>query len=80
GAPASSSSAGAVAVFDVSACGEAPACPADINGNGTTDPGDFTAWVAAYNAGLPAADQNSNGSVEPGDFTAWIAAYNIGCP
>lgn len=54
-------------------------CPADINNNGIADPGDFTAWIAAYNAGLPAADQNGNGVIEPGDFTAWVANYNAGC-
>ncbi|MGP1273168.1 MAG: GC-type dockerin domain-anchored protein [Phycisphaerales bacterium] len=56
-----------------------PPCPADLNGNGVADPGDFTAWVAAYNMGDPAADQNGNGAIEPGDFTAWVANYNAGC-
>ncbi|MGP1273694.1 MAG: GC-type dockerin domain-anchored protein [Phycisphaerales bacterium] len=61
---------------------ESPAsdCPADVNGNGVADPGDFTAWVAAYNLGEPAADQNGNGVTDPGDFSAWVANYNIGCP
>lgn len=55
-------------------------CPADTNGDGTLSPGDFTAWVAAYNAGLQAADQNADGLVSPGDFTAWVANYQAGCP
>ncbi|MGP1273141.1 MAG: GC-type dockerin domain-anchored protein [Phycisphaerales bacterium] len=55
-------------------------CPADLNGNGVADPGDFTAWVAAYNQGDLRADLNGNGVADPGDFTAWVAAYNIGCP
>ncbi|MGP1272571.1 MAG: GC-type dockerin domain-anchored protein [Phycisphaerales bacterium] len=54
-------------------------CVADVNGNGVADPGDFTAWVAAYNQGDLAADANGNGVTDPGDFTAWVAAYNIGC-
>ncbi|MGP1273690.1 MAG: GC-type dockerin domain-anchored protein, partial [Phycisphaerales bacterium] len=54
-------------------------CLADTNGNGVVDPGDFTAWVAAYNANDPAADANGNGAADPGDFTAWVAAYNAGC-
>ncbi|MGP1273682.1 MAG: matrixin family metalloprotease [Phycisphaerales bacterium] len=53
--------------------------PADVNGNGEVDPGDFTAWVAAYNANDIAADQNGNGVVDSGDFTAWVNNYNIGC-
>ncbi|MGP1271714.1 MAG: FG-GAP repeat domain-containing protein [Phycisphaerales bacterium] len=57
-----------------------PPCPADANGNGQLDPGDFSAWVAAYNLGLPEADQNNNGLIEPADFTAWVVNYNAGCP
>ncbi|MGP1273514.1 MAG: hypothetical protein ACTS22_09285 [Phycisphaerales bacterium] len=51
---------------------------ADVNNNGSAEPGDFTAWVAAYNGNSYLADQNSNGAVEPGDFTAWVANYNLG--
>lgn len=51
---------------------------ADVNDNGVAEPGDFTAWVAAYNAGDLRADANQNGANEPGDFTAWVAAYNQG--
>ena len=49
---------------------------ADTNQDGATSPGDFTAWVAAYNAGSPAADQNNDGLLTPGDFTAWVINYN----
>ncbi|MGP1273409.1 MAG: PQQ-dependent sugar dehydrogenase [Phycisphaerales bacterium] len=59
-------------------CEEVP-CLADVNGNGETDPGDFTAWVTAYNSGDLAADQNQNGELDPGDFTAWVTNYNAGC-
>ncbi|MGP1273122.1 MAG: GC-type dockerin domain-anchored protein [Phycisphaerales bacterium] len=55
------------------------ACLADVNGNGVLDPGDFTAWVTAYNAGDASADQNQNGALDPGDFTAWVTNYNAGC-
>ncbi|MGP1273340.1 MAG: M12 family metallo-peptidase [Phycisphaerales bacterium] len=59
---------------------DTPICLADTNGNGELDPGDFTAWVTAYNAGdVPTADQNGNGSLDPGDFTAWVTNYNAGC-
>ncbi len=55
-------------------------CLADVNGDGMLTPGDFTAWIAAFNSGSPACDQNSDGLCEPSDFTAWIANYNAGCP
>ncbi|MGP1273166.1 MAG: GC-type dockerin domain-anchored protein [Phycisphaerales bacterium] len=56
-----------------------PTCLPDVNGNGALDPGDFTAWVAAYNAQDPAADQNSDGLIDPSDFSAWVANFNAGC-
>jgi len=56
-------------------------CPsiADVNGDDALTPADFSAWIAAYNAGLPIADQNQDGQITPGDFSAWIANYNLGC-
>ncbi|MEL7484993.1 MAG: GC-type dockerin domain-anchored protein, partial [Planctomycetota bacterium] len=63
----------------VSDCG-GPDCPADVNGNGVADPGDFNAWVAAFNAGAPECDQNGDGSCDPGDFNAWVINFNAGCP
>ncbi|MGP1273255.1 MAG: GC-type dockerin domain-anchored protein [Phycisphaerales bacterium] len=54
-------------------------CVADTNGNGVLDPGDFTAWVTAYNAQDPVADQNGDGIIDPADFTAWVVNYNAGC-
>ncbi|MEO1534731.1 MAG: GC-type dockerin domain-anchored protein [Planctomycetota bacterium] len=55
------------------------ACLADSNGDGTLTPADFNAWVAAFNAGDPAADQNQDGSINPSDFNAWVINYNAGC-
>ena len=60
--------------------GTAPPCPADTNGIGITDTGDFAAWVAAFNAGAPQCDQNGDGSCQPDDFAAWVKNYNLGCP
>ncbi len=56
-------------------------CPniADVNDDGVLSPADFSAWIAAFNAGDPAADQNADGSITPADFTAWISNYNQGC-
>ena len=51
-----------------------------MNQNGAAEPTDFTAWVAAYNAGDRKADQNGDESVTPTDFTAWVGNYNAGCP
>lgn len=56
-----------------------PACAADVNGDGTLSPSDFTAWIAAFNSQAPECDQNADGSCTPADFTAWIASYNAGC-
>ena len=60
-----------------------PACPsdclADTNGDGTLSPSDFTGWIIAFNANLPACDQNEDGSCTPSDFNAWIINFNAGC-
>jgi len=54
-------------------------CPADVNGDGVLTAADFTAWIAAFNAGAPGCDQNADGNCDPTDFTAWIANFNAGC-
>lgn len=54
-------------------------CLADVNGDGSVSPADFTAWINAFNNSLPGCDQNDDGSCTPADFTAWIANFNIGC-
>ncbi|MEO0608831.1 MAG: GC-type dockerin domain-anchored protein [Planctomycetota bacterium] len=63
----------------VTDCG-GPACLADVNGNGVADPGDFNAWILAFNNQDPACDQNGDGLCNPGDFNAWILNFNAGCP
>ncbi len=55
------------------------ACLADVNLDGAASPADFSAWIAAFNAGSHRADQNGDEAVTPADFTAWIANYNAGC-
>ncbi|MEL6795366.1 MAG: VCBS repeat-containing protein [Planctomycetota bacterium] len=55
------------------------ACPADTNGDGLLSPGDFNAWVLAFNAESSACDQNNDGLCTPGDFNAWILNFNAGC-
>ena len=51
----------------------------DVNGDGLLTPGDFNAWVLAYNTGLPSADQNGDGQVNPNDFNAWVLNFQDGC-
>jgi len=57
----------------------APACLADVNGDGTLSGQDFSAWISAYNSGDPKADQNLDGVIDPTDFSAWLANFNTGC-
>ncbi len=54
-------------------------CVADVNSDGVLTPADFTAWIAAFNAGATGCDQNGDGACSPADFTAWISNYNAGC-
>lgn len=54
-------------------------CPADTNGDDRLDPGDFTAWVVAYNNQDPECDQNGDDACAPDDFTAWLSNFNAGC-
>jgi len=54
-------------------------CVADVNGDGTLSPADFTAWIGSFNDNVPECDQNGDGLCTPADFTAWIANYNTGC-
>lgn len=66
------------------------ACPADLNGDGFVDDGDFPIFVAAYNVldcadtAMPAgcaADLNGDGFVDDADFVAFVVAYNeLVCP
>jgi len=55
-------------------------CLPDVNHDGQVTAADFTAWVAAFNAGAPECDQNGDGSCTAADFTAWVANFNAGCP
>ncbi|MEO1535323.1 MAG: GC-type dockerin domain-anchored protein, partial [Planctomycetota bacterium] len=54
-------------------------CPADVNGDGELGPGDFNAWVAAFNAGGDGCDQNGDGACNPADFNAWVVNFVAGC-
>ena len=51
---------------------------ADANGDGFVNPGDFNAWILAFNSGNFRADQNFDGIINPGDFNSWILNFNLG--
>ncbi|MEL6796771.1 MAG: spondin domain-containing protein [Planctomycetota bacterium] len=54
-------------------------CEADVNADGALTPGDFNAWVLAFNAQSAACDQNGDGQCLPSDFNAWALNFNAGC-
>lgn len=54
-------------------------CIADVNGDGSLTPADFSAWVTAFNSMDSGCDQNADGACSPADFSAWVANYNAGC-
>ena len=54
-------------------------CLPDTNENGEVDFGDYSTWIALFNAGDYRADMNRDGEVTPADFGAWVAEYNSGC-
>lgn len=64
-------------VFDVSI--EAPACPADVTGNGAVDVDDLLAVLAAWGTGDPAADIVPDGIVNVDDLLVILASWGA-CP
>ena len=54
-------------------------CLPDVNGDGNLTPGDFNAWILAFNNQDPGCDQNGDAQCTPGDFNAWILNFNNGC-
>jgi hypothetical protein len=69
----------------------APACQADVTGDGTVDGSDFIAFINSFGIGDPTvdpaadvagagADGNSpDGTIDGSDFIAFINAFAIGC-
>ena len=58
----------------------APACPGDVNGDGSTDAGDFVILAGNFGAPVPAntaGDLNGDGVVDAADFV--ILAGDFGC-
>ncbi len=57
-----------------------PTCAADLNGDGSLDFFDVSAFLVAYNAMDPIADFNGDGMFNFFDVSAFLVAYNAGCP
>ncbi|MEL6796503.1 MAG: GC-type dockerin domain-anchored protein [Planctomycetota bacterium] len=54
-------------------------CPADVNRDGVATPGDFNAWIVAFNDQSTLCDQNGDGECTAGDFNAWVLNFTTGC-
>jgi hypothetical protein len=55
------------------------ACRADFNHDGVANNDDLTAFLAAFQAGLPSADFDRNGTIDQADADAFMAALAAGC-
>jgi hypothetical protein len=54
-------------------------CPADFDCSGFVDLEDHGSFVAAFEAGDPAADFDGTGFVDTDDFTTFVAAFEHAC-
>ncbi|MCC6426126.1 MAG: EF-hand domain-containing protein [Phycisphaerales bacterium] len=54
-------------------------CPSDFDGSGFVDLEDFTAFVAAFEAGTDNADFDDSGFVDLDDYVAFVLAFESGC-
>jgi len=55
-------------------------CAADLNGDGSLDFFDVSAFLAAFSAQGPTADFDGNGSWDFFDVSAFLGAFSAGCP
>jgi len=62
------------------AMGTAPACAADLTGDGVLDFFDVSAFLSAYGSMDPAADFDGNGVFNFFDVSAFLGAFSAGCP
>jgi hypothetical protein len=66
----------AVKLSVVTDCGS---CPADFDGSGFVDIEDYSAFVAAFEAGVDEADFDGSGFVDIEDFSDFVSAFENGC-
>jgi len=62
------------------ACESIVACPADLNGDGSLNFLDVSAFLSAFGSGDPVADFSGDGSFNFLDVSAFLAAFGAGCP
>ncbi len=62
------------------ATGSAPACPADLTGDGRLNFFDVSAFLNAFSGMDPAADFDADGSYTFFDVSAFLGAFTAGCP
>lgn len=58
----------------------APACPADLNGDGALDVFDVFVFLDLFNAGNASADLVPDGVLDVFDVFAYLDAFGSGCP
>lgn len=54
--------------------------PADLNGDGSLDFADVSAFLAAFAGGDLAVDFDDSGTLDFGDVSGFLAAFGAGCP
>ncbi len=68
---------GSAFVYDLSCF---VSCLADLNGDGTLDFFDISAFLTAFGNGEPVADFTGDGMYDFFDISAFLSAYAAGCP
>jgi hypothetical protein len=63
---------------DLSDC--TPSCPADLNGDGSLNFFDVSAFLVAYQSMDPVADFSGDGQFNFFDVSAFLVAFKAGCP
>jgi len=66
--------------LSINAHGTKTFCPADLNGDGSLDFFDISAFLGAFSAMDPAADFDHNGAFDFFDVSAFLAGFSAGCP
>ena len=59
---------------------EVPACPQDINEDGTLNFFDISAFLSAFSSLDPVADFNNDGTFNFFDISTFLSAFSAGCP
>jgi len=57
-----------------------PACPADLNGDGTIDTADLGILIGQFGTAGPEADLNEDGTVDTADLGILIGVFGVPCP